>query len=144
MLEGNELVAITLESTGAEVSKLVGDGVGLRDALQEVGERAELTLMEHAGALASKLAELSENIGDGFGPLAERVGSLLQQGLEIAELGAGWLREHPEVVSAAIRLVAFVAFGIEHPEMLLQMMQEQPGAIEEVIHSFSPLIEALS
>ena len=148
LLEKSEVgEEITLEGAGAVVERLVKDGEGLYEALQIVGERTEDALRELADlarAFSTALGELTGRLGEALGPLGEKLEGFLQTTTEVVKRGAEWLGEHPGVVSAAVRLTVFVAFGVENPELLMQLVQEQPGVIDDIISSFEPLTEALA
>jgi len=146
MLEGQETQSLAMEAAGDAVEGLVVEGNGLFQALQEVSEKVESGLIEltdPAAELASRFGELAQQVGEYFGERGAQVSELLQAGLNVVKEGSAWLQEHPEVLSAAVRLAVFVAYGIEHPDALMTMMQNEPGALEDIIRSFKPLIEAI-
>lgn len=131
------------EEALGELTGKLEDGASVFDAVRDVGERVTDVLLEksdQAAELAGRLAEAFDGIGETFGPLGERTRDLLQGAMEFAKRGTEWMAEHPEVLSAAVRLVVFVAVCLDRPEILSQLTEQQPGAIEDLIKSLAPLL----
>ena len=146
MLEQLDDHPLELAELGSEVRQALEAGDSLLDAVDGVAERGERRLTElvdPVAELAGMLGELVSMVGEEFGEFGGRVGELLSAGLEQVGQGAEWLAEHPDVVTAALRLCALVAFGVENPEQLTDLLLSQPGAIESLLESCKPLFEAL-
>jgi hypothetical protein len=144
-MESHESGSLAMEKAGDALEGLMEVGEGFQ-ALMEVSEKVEsdvLELADPAADLGERLTLLAQEMGEHFGERGAQLGELLQAGLEVVREGSAWLKEHPEVLSAAVRLVVFLSFGIEHPEALMMMIEKQPGAVEDIIRSFKPLIEAI-
>lgn len=146
MLEGDELGQVGLEKAGDAVEGLVSEGVNFFEAVQETAEKVQASIMELADPakeLASRLGELAEGTGKQFGEVGEQIGQFLHGALELVQRGSEWLLEHPEVVEAAVRLGVLGVYGFEHPDQFLRLLEEQPGAIEDLLRSFEPLLETI-
>lgn len=147
MSEMRELPPATeLAGTAEQVLEAVNGGEDLQVAVAEVAEGL-MARVEDGGARLEEfgqvLSESLDHFAEALGGFGESITAFVEGAREALGQGLEWLREHPETFEAAMKLCVLVAFGIEHPEVVADYLEKNPGALKEIIESLAPLREVV-
>lgn len=119
----------------------------LYEVLDKTAERLQESLVENAEALQdflSPLRELKEPLGDMFGEFGEVIGELLESGLELLDRDVEWLKENPELVEGAFKVMLLVLLAEHNPELVIEYIKEYSLSFEDTLNELPDLREATS
>lgn len=107
--------------------------------VESLGRQIELGL-GFLVSLVETLAKTAETLGGGS-ERAEQLVDGLERAAEVLRNGAEWLREHPEVRDAVLRIAVLGALAVQRPEAFEKVLESREGALTDRLLS---LADALS
>jgi hypothetical protein len=126
-----------------KVWEAVGAGEDLQLAVAEAAEKIQGYIEDGIaplGELAEKISECSNVFMESLGSFAEQLHSFYERTIEALGQGLEWLRENPEMFKAGVELCTMVFASIENPAGVLDYLEKNSGALEEITRSYAPLL----